>query len=70
MKTVNLILTDVRHVIKKDAWSWSLPFFHSFSFPFPLRKPQLPFQTVDASTGNQAFGLDRCNIIIPWIRLP
>ena len=30
---------------------------------FPFRKRALPFLTVDAIIGNQAFSHDRCNII-------
>ena len=29
---------------------------------FPFRKQSLPFLTVDATTGNQAFSHDGCNI--------
>ena len=39
-----LNLTDVRHVIKKDAWIWSLPFFHSFSFTlYKIDTSHFPF---------------------------
>ena len=44
MKTVNSILADIRHVIKKDALSWSLPFFHSFSFTlYKIDTSHFPF---------------------------